>query len=343
MAPSPLRAALALALLVVAGCGSHVEVSVNAPIVDPAAAIPYSGDPELQPGGPLAPELDNVWPNQDQMSWGYAQTVDDIGPSQPQLYPSPEDVPPITLNGAAAMLASPVAGVRIQNGSFHLRFNGTRTTQSGAFGQNLEESTIVNGKTPFVPASWSDRFRARLAVARPDLRGRLGHVDALTGFAVTPQFLFGYVWELTDEHIGTYGDLDLNLAWKYLEANLDPGHEFAHQLVPLLADDVFLYARMLPRTTVATPYGTFGKCVRVLYVIDYGVTAQTDFGGNVIGYLRHVDYGILAYAAGHGPVALHERQLGAVGSPPNLGLYEVRLGLTERGFPTARRLPIARF
>ena len=52
---------------------------------------------------------------------------------------------------------------------------------------------------------------------------------------------------------------------------------------------------------------------------------------------------VLAYAAGHGPVALHERQLGAVGSPPDLGIFEVRLGLTERGFPTARRLPIARF
>ena len=97
MTPSPLRAAsvLALALFVSAGCGNHVDLHLNGPNVDPSAAIPYSGDPELQPGGPLAPELDNVWPNQDQMSWAYAETVDEIGTYEVPLFPNAEDVPPL--------------------------------------------------------------------------------------------------------------------------------------------------------------------------------------------------------------------------------------------------------
>jgi hypothetical protein len=163
-----------------------------------------------------------------------------------------------------------------------------------------------------------------------------------SGGAITPQFLFGYIWELTDDHIGTYGDLDLELAWKFLESNIDPGHEFTHQLVPALTDDVFLLVRMLPRATVMTPNGTFGKCVRGLYVVDYGVLAMLDGPEHVMGYYRPFDYGVISYAGGYGPVAEYERQLGSVGSA-DLGHLDVRLDLTERSSSAISRGPMQRY
>src|SRR5258705_464716 len=78
-------------------------------------------------------------------------------------------------------------------------------------------------------------FIQALSVARPDLARKMAAKwgplirTASTDAAASidpPNFLFGYAWEKTSEYIGSYGDLNTQLAWKYLVANLKPGSGF---------------------------------------------------------------------------------------------------------------------
>ena len=143
-----------------------------------------------------------------------------------------------------------------------------------------------------------------------------------------PLYLFGYAWEKTREYIGSYGDLNTNLSWKYLEADLDPGHEFTIQLVPDLADDVFLHVRVLRERTATSPLGDHPRSIDVLYEVDYGISEATDVDGNPIGYWHAYDYGMITYAPKVGPVASYERSLISVGEPLDPGYRELTAELT---------------
>jgi hypothetical protein len=174
---------------------------------------------------------------------------------------------------------------------------------------------------------------------RPDLRPRIApYLDpepTVTGEILRPLILHGGAWEKTADWIGTYGELDRLLAWKYLTNDLRKGHEFEHQLVPSLASTVYLRARVLGTTTLETPAGRYTNAIEVFYVIDYGWSTATDESGNLLGYSRSVGYGSIHYAPGVGPIQSYERVLvnfGPNGLDAGYGEMQFRLrstGLTS--------------
>ena len=321
----------------------------------------------LRPGSNLAlvaqsrlkPDLSNIWPNDDGRSWTYRIQERVWGGNplfdplfDPRTYPTAAQVPPAPrLLEVAALLRSHPIGANpvLSTAGYRMRFNGIKTTQSGAVGQNLETAVIEDvGIGPAAvqvgTAAMPPGFLRTLSVARPDLARKLAAKwgsqirTNSTGAAASidpPNFLFGYAWEKTSEYIGSYGDLNTQLAWKYLVANLRPGSSFVMQLVPDLADDVFLQARVLPGNSSSTEFGTFRNVVRVLYLIDFGVSTLTDVDGNSLGYFRVYSYGTVDYAPGVGPVASYERALVQPGRPLDPGIYDLRIGLvaTEAGAP----------
>jgi hypothetical protein len=241
-------------------------------------------------------------------------------------------VPTLTLDQAAALLGNqPIgAGAIVSQHLYTLRFDGMITTLSGAVGQHLveqlEPDTIPTPAPTPLRATPNGRFLAQLASARPDLLRRSTILRAAKQSASDastisgPVLLSGYAWARTSEWIGSYGDLDLLVSWKYLVATLTPGHEFSLQLVPSLATDVFLHARMLPLETVVTESGTYPNARVCLYLVDFGLSEATDPDGNLLGYFRTYTYGSIAYASDVGPIYSYERELVEVGATPDLGL-----------------------
>jgi hypothetical protein len=222
-----------------------------------------------------------------------------------------------------------------------------KTTGSGAVGQNLVE--FVDGQ-PVTEAERlasslgvSSGFLAQLGRARPDLRLRLAEAAKARGFAAsvvdsfdiipfTPMFLSGGTWEKGDTWIGLYGDLDLDLAWKYLESDLEPGHEFTLQLVKSLADDVFLHARVNRRVRVRTGQATYTDALEVVYLVDYGITTLIGPLGQTLGFTRPFSLATVVYAPLAGPVWNEERALYHVGNTePSEPLETLLLDLQERG------------
>jgi hypothetical protein len=305
---------------------------------------------------PPDPTLENLWPNDDGRSWTYSL--------QPRLwdiptftvYDSISQVPPVTLDDVEVLVLSHPIGANtvIDSGIFRLVFDDSLVTPSGARGQNLREELYLSQPSPQPVAtsganagSWTEvansqtTFLQRLARARPDLLPRLAAVHPelaarqASGTNTPPRLdevwlpllLHGGAFEKTSEHIGNYGVLDLLLAWKFLERNLTPGHEFTHQLVPVLADDVFLHARLRAPRTVQGPAGVFEKALEVLYLVDYGIGTVVDSMGTDVGFTRIFDYGLILYAPTIGPVGGYERSIVGVGDPPNTGIGDTRYEL----------------
>jgi len=278
--------------------------------------------------------LERAWPNEDGRAWEYAATERTWwGGYSDSLYPTPGDVPSLTIGQVAALLEShPIGdGATTTKYVYGLRFNGMITTGSGAVGQNLEStlSPDTSAASALVSnqALSSEGFLARLASARPDLRSRIERLRPSlrrnAGAAVSviggPMLLMSYAWARTLEWIGSYGALNTDVAWKYLVANLTTGSEFTLQLVPDLADDVFLHGRMLAPMTIVTESGTYSRALVCAYLVDFGLSAATDPDGNELGYRREYTYGAIAYARDIGPVFCYERDGVQAGSPPGIG------------------------
>jgi len=91
--------------------------------------------------------------------------------------------------------------------------------------------------------------------------------------------------------------------WTYMTDDLRPGATFTHQLVPELADNVFLHGTVeatdVPVSTVA---GDFEHAVQIGYVIDYGWSEGTDPEGQPIGQFRSETRGHVHYVPDVGPV-----------------------------------------
>jgi hypothetical protein len=292
--------------------------------------------------GDATPTLVSLWPNADGSSWTYdysSRVWDSVG--IPPTYPTPADVPPPpTLAELADFFPTHGAGGPAVNeeATYSIAFDGFITTESGATGQQM-----VTELDSSVPAARGDRppeeLLARLWTARPDLRERLlaeglgPPRDRRGGTTFRPMLLSGYAWARTSDWIGGYGDLDRNPSWIYLTADLDPGAEFTHQLLPAVADDVFLHARILERQTIATPLGVFDNSVVCLYLVDYGVLSVTNEFGGVQGYVQSLSYGTVAYVAGIGPIFSYERVLTSTGNPLPPGAGDLTLHLTGRTGP----------
>jgi hypothetical protein len=285
-----------------------------------------------------SPTLENLWPSTDGSSWAYEYVGRTWSDEFIPVYSEPADIPPPpTLEEIAALFENHPIGPspEIRESAYALRFEGTITTESGATGQHL-----VSERTGSVPALRSDAyplaFLASLWIARPDLRDRLTALGLSPTFesrgdlGPEPVLLSGYAWARTDDWIGGFGDLDLGPSWIYLTADLKPGLEFTHQLVPALADDIFLHGRILPRQSVDTPAGVFDDVVVCLYLVDYGLGQSTDDSGGSLGYFHPLSYGKVAYARDVGPVASYERLLVSTGDPLPIGTGDLTLSLTNR-------------
>ena len=302
-------------------------------------------DPTGQGG--LTATIENIWPNEDGRYWTYElvqRTWDEPGVA---VYDTPEEVPPITLDDIEDFLPydSPGPNLAIDEGTYTLQFTGWASIPGGRLVQNLREVLGGPRLEQRVPSgTFEEALLARLARARPDLRekiaARLGGSDVLASATQlqAPLMLHGGAWEKTHWDIGTYGDLDDQLAWLYLDANLSPRSEFEFQLVPSLADDVFLLCRILRRTTIDTQVGRLHYAIECLYVVDYGVAQVFDQQG--VGYFRLVDYGIVTYAPDLGPVQCLERRFEGPGTLPGDPLRragDTWLDLLETGLPVAAR------
>jgi len=265
-----------------------------------------------------------IWPHQDGQGWTYHLSGRTWDQPPPVLYPTRGEVPVFTMDDAIRLLGTEPTGANpgASSGSYRLQFSGSITTQSGVTRQNLQETleqgaatssiTISSATGPAVP-----QFLALLRRARPDLAKNMDRIapSVATHAVVTqaaanvffPTLIHGYAWEQTDQWIGTYGDLNQQIAWIFLTPDLQPGSEFSIQLVPDLAPDVFLHARVLSWKSVETETGIFHRALEVAYLVDFGVDEITDVDGNTLGYNRSVLFGTVDYAVGVGPVRSYER------------------------------------
>ncbi len=286
---------------------------------------------------PTTLNLTNLWPNDDGRAWTYHATWEQADYSGTVYLPQGSTVPEVSLGEVRWMLSQPFDAVpgATQSYDYTLQFQGDITTQSGVTAQDLRESYA--GPRAFADAGAAGRFEsrllARIAEARPDLRGRLAKpASADLTVLLSPYFIHGYAWIKGPLWIGTYGDVDTLLAWKFLGHDLHPGARFDHQLVPSLADDIWLRAMVEGQTIVNVPgYGRVRNALSVVYLIDYGVSAATDGNGGTLGVYRVFDYGRVVYAPGVGPVSDFERRYAYVGAERTLGLHELALDLSSTG------------
>lgn len=302
------------------------------------ATLGFPGCPDgvTEPGAanPRALSMSNCWPNDDGRSWTFAATTRQLDSEPFDFVPPSEPVPEVTLADARRLLSEPVRerGSGTSAYEFRMWFDGEVTTGSGVTTQFLVESFAAPpGGTDRPPASFERRFLARLAEARPDLRPRLDRAAATGGgprWQWTPYFLHGYAFSKGPRHVGSYGDADTLLAWKFLESGLWPGLGFRHRLVPSLADDVWLHARVEGTRRVELRSGeSVPNALEVTYLIDYGVATLTDSWGTVLGRYRIFDYGRVLYAPGIGPVHDVERRLACLGRGVTHGVAELELEL----------------
>ena len=292
------------------------------------------------PGTPSA-LMDNLWPNDDGNSWTYDWTQRIWEGDSWTIYENLDDVPPVpSLEYVEGLLGDESTGTDADTlcGIYRLEFEGTGRTMSGAYGQELGETVYEESTGDMMTISSQAVFFERFIMARPDLEdavmSRIGSLRGPTDPAAfltggMPVFLHGGIWEKTAGYIGTYGDVDTLLAWKFLESDISAGHEFIFQLVPSLASNVFLHCKVLGHSTIETGHGTYKRAVECLYIVDYGlITMETIYGTR---YSRVYDYSTITYAPGIGPVLSYERMLIDTTVPDGPGLGDNRLELIGAG------------
>jgi len=300
------------------------------------APLLVEGCSDDDPSRPVRPTpnatIENIWPNADSLEWTYAYreaAADSFGIPDTLLYTTPEQVPPApSLDEVIPFLvrrAMPDSDKR-QSGVVRLRFEGMETTTSGVVAQHLAQTRFGPQEAPAAALSrarFDDAFLRRLWLLRPDLREKIRdrrkaisesrEEDEWLG---SPLFLRDAAFEKTDEYIGAYGNLNRQLSWLFLEADLTAGHAFTFQLVPDLADNVFLHAQIVSNgEDFRTGFGTFAKTVRCAYLVDYGASGLLTPEGGELGYFGTHDSGIVVYAPMVGPIYDYEVHLAFNGLP----------------------------
>jgi len=271
---------------------------------------------------PVVPTIDNIWPHEDGRSWTYDFTQQSFDDPSLALFPDSASVPPPPdpADVDSILAALPAINPTTHHGIWRLKFDGQITTESGAQGQNLDESLFTELDGGLVNVVFTDHGPQRLLHAL--LRDRSQQAPRKMPSDVEPPILlFGYAFEQTPDHIGTYGDVDQDLAWKFLDDQLQVAHRFDFQLVPSLADNVFLHVLVAESMSVSTEVGEFSNALRVVYVVDNGIFRITDESGATSGYFRPLVFGEIVYVPQVGPVQSFERViLGPDFATGNLGL-----------------------
>jgi len=234
----------------------------------------------LVPGAALAqptPTLDSLWPNADGLRWEY-------------VYVNTSIVEPNFTTYAT------------------LWFEGTVQTFGGT-AQVLHAAHSLPAKARSVAAS--DPLLASLWRARPDLRPAIA---ARTGRTLEdvpgwwPLLLHGGYFMKNSTNIQMWQPDWTHPTWTFLTDELREGATFTHQLVPELADNVFLHGTVEAiDATVATPAGTYEPAVRIGYVIDYGWGEEIDVNTwEVLGRSRGETRGHVHFVPGVGPIEMVE-------------------------------------
>jgi hypothetical protein len=247
------------------------------------------------------PTLDSLWPNEDGKRWTYEGTYEEL-------------TPPAEFVALSATLT----------------FNGTVPLLGGGTGQNLEEFTSVLptsfaasdmlpgdasrfplGNPPrSLPAFW--RY---LWMGRPDLREAIeDYFESRPDLRVKrdvfwPSLLLsGGQFVKTSTRIGTWSEVEPDFGWWSLTDDLTNGATWSKQLVPSLADDVWLYGTVASvSATVETAAGTFTNAVQMDYLVDQGEQLLTNEQGEVIGTGRSEVSGTVYFVPDVGPVQSFEQ------------------------------------
>jgi hypothetical protein len=255
------------------------------------------------------PALEAYWPHEDGRQWLYDQHYEELF----------------------------LTGDIVDNVA-RMFFNGTTTAGGGVACQVLDAEVTgtplrvrpeSEGGAPAVVAAHP--FLRQLWLARPDLRAKIERAaveqpcpaNATPNWA--PLLLHNGAYRQTATEIGAWRCDVANLqSWLYLTSDLSPGAQAQLQLVPDLADDVFLYVRVDGLTTATVPAGTFNDCLHVEYLIDYGESECTDPLGNPTGTMLSETTGYVRFAPGIGPIESFEEfamvsTTGTCGGPVDTG------------------------
>jgi len=228
------------------------------------------------------PTMDELWPNPNGMRWEYEYEL---------IYNPLFDysIPGYT---------SPA----------YMHLLGTASTPGGPAQVLIAEhepppgvlKTTVSELPPLLRKIWH---------ARPDLRDGL-----VARYAAqrppeywNPMLLHGGYFMKNPTEIEMWQDMWDHSTWLYLTDDLTIGASFVMQLVPELAEDIYLHGTVADLdATVETPAGTFSGAVRMDYLVDLGVAYLTDENGTQIGLAQSELVGHVHYVPDVGPVDLLE-------------------------------------
>ena len=265
--------------------------------------------PTCPPESP-EPTLDNLWPLADGTDWVY-----DFQFNEKEWSTDTGD----TLPGFAALrqaLLNPAPGTVVSQdeGLYRQYWNGQVTTDSGVVAKNMEViiygevSGEVRGRNPDGLLELIARARGDL---RPAIEGRLGR--SLTHKSLDEAgdmfFLSPYAFAYEDSGYFGYGDLNGLHTWTYLTDDLAPGDGFTQQLVPGLADDIWLYGRVWNVGEFSVGNTVYSNAVECLYAIDLGFQQAMDAYGDIITEGYSYMYGRTVFVPEVGPVYCQERRV----------------------------------
>jgi hypothetical protein len=280
------------------------------------------------------PTLDNIWPNDDQRFWEYDFTMRGwSGGLFDTLYENEDDVPPLPSFGDIEDLLEnhPIGDdVNTDTGVYRMRFDGDSTSDYGVTAQALKDTLYIAGMAVSRDGR-ATRQDIILGRATPDRRGARDHsvllLDAAEDILSYPMMIHGGFWEKNDAWIGTYCEIDTFLCWKFLEEDLTVGHEFEHQLIPGISDQVFLHCKILSMGDAEIGGMVYPNALECAYIIDYGVN-WAELPPDLTGYYRLYDYGGVIYAPEVGPVYSYERALVEAGDDDSRGVGDKTLMIT---------------
>jgi len=227
------------------------------------------------------PTMDSLWPNSDGLRFEY-------------LYHRISLMEDVDFTGEA-----------------YLGLEGYTTTAGGEaqvlVGEHSQEFFLEKSPTPELPPLLASVWRAR-----PDLRKAVEtHCGAKTRNGYWhPTFLHtGYLMKSADK-VEMWQDEWSHSTWTYLDGEPVVGSSFTHQLVPELADDIFLHGEVTAvNATVETENGTYHNAVQVTYLVDFGVSTVLDESGVLIATTHSELRGHVHFVPDVGPVEMLQEYL----------------------------------
>ena len=311
------------------------------------AILPVTGCDDDGTGPEPLFAIETIWPHEDGDSWTFDLALAERDWQQ-EPFTTPGEVPDLpAVDVLWEQFQEPLPGAASESvtGTFRLAFDGEITTGSGVTVQHLAETLLPEterSRAAVTSGHALPGWLRTLAAARPDLRDRIARrydldVSALAAAKdlnlFEPIFLSGYAWQQTADGIFGYGDLSTEPSWIYLTDDLQEGASFSLQLVPGLADDVYLYGRVVFRGQKVVAGQVFLNVMQCFYVLDMGVGSLTDENGHHLGSVRMYMVGLVTYVPGLGPVRSHDRRYVMTGgivdqTETALVVYELKAGLS---------------